>query len=83
MALPEIGRFLAENSAQFLGFEIDAGVLIRFLERYPQENAMRDLERWHVFETEHPPTFAGMYQFWICKNNHTNGAKNDLLSPSP
>ncbi len=44
---------------------------------------MLDLARWHVFETDHPQAFAGMYQFWIRKNNYTNGAKNDLLSPSP
>ena len=57
------GRFLAENSAQFLGFEIDAGVRRRFLERFPQEQAMLDLARWHAFETEHPQAFTGMYQF--------------------
>jgi hypothetical protein len=29
---------------------------------------VRDLDRWHAFETERPDTFAGMYQFWLQKN---------------
>jgi hypothetical protein len=29
---------------------------------------MRDLDRWHAFETEKPDTFVGMYQFWVQKN---------------
>jgi hypothetical protein len=30
---------------------------------------MRDLDRWHAFETARPDTFAGMYQFWIQKDS--------------
>jgi hypothetical protein len=26
---------------------------------------MTDLNLWHIFETENPHTFTGMYQFWI------------------
>ena len=28
---------------------------------------MIDLDRWHVFETENPKTFLGMYRFWVQK----------------
>ena len=28
---------------------------------------MTDLDSWHMFETENPTTFAGMYQFWVQK----------------
>jgi hypothetical protein len=26
---------------------------------------MTDLDGWHKFETSHPTTFSGMYQFWL------------------
>jgi hypothetical protein len=29
---------------------------------------MRDIDAWHVFETENPDTFANMYQFWVRKD---------------
>jgi hypothetical protein len=35
--------------------------------RFPEPAAIGDLDRWHVFETEAPDTFAGMYQFWVRK----------------
>ncbi len=28
---------------------------------------MTDLDQWHVFETENPMAFTGMYQFWVQK----------------
>ena len=28
---------------------------------------MTDLGQWHLFETENPDTFGGMYQFWVQK----------------
>jgi hypothetical protein len=28
---------------------------------------MIDLDLWHIFETENPVVFAGMYDFWIQK----------------
>jgi hypothetical protein len=33
--------------------------------RLQRKQAMRNLEHWHAFETRHPDTFAGMYQFWL------------------
>jgi hypothetical protein len=43
-------------------------VLRRYRARFPDDTSMTDLACWHVFETENPRTFAGMYQFWIQKN---------------
>jgi tetratricopeptide (TPR) repeat protein/SAM-dependent methyltransferase len=68
LTLPQIRAFLEENDLAFLGFEIDAAVLGRYGTKFPGEGAATDLDLWHVFETENPKTFAGMYQFWIQKN---------------
>ena len=35
--------------------------------RFPDDQTMTDLSRWHIFETENPAIFVGMYQFWIQK----------------
>lgn len=67
MTLPEIARFLGASDAELLGFIVDPGVMQRFQARFPQEAAIADLDLWHAFETEHPDTFAGMYQFWLRK----------------
>lgn len=63
--LPEIQRFLAENQLLFLGFEIDARTLHLYRCRFPNDPPATNLQQWHIFESENPDTFAGMYQFWI------------------
>jgi tetratricopeptide (TPR) repeat protein/SAM-dependent methyltransferase len=68
MTLPEIAGFLDESDAEFLGFIMDARIIERFKTRCPQDKSVSDLALWHVFETENPDTFTGMYQFWIRKN---------------
>jgi tetratricopeptide (TPR) repeat protein/2-polyprenyl-3-methyl-5-hydroxy-6-metoxy-1,4-benzoquinol methylase len=65
--LPEIGSFLRENRLDFLGFDLPGQVLQSFRRRFPSDKTMTDLELWHIFETENPSTFVGMYQFWIRK----------------
>jgi SAM-dependent methyltransferase len=65
--LPEITAFLAENDLSFIGFELDPPVLRRHAKRFPDDKAMTDLAHWHLFETENPKTFMGMYQFWVQK----------------
>ena len=67
MTLPQIGAFLAENELSFLGFELDAAINGRYRARFPATGAMADLDSWHIFETENPATFSGMYQFWVQK----------------
>jgi len=67
MTLPEIGSFLLQNQLQFLGFVLPGHVRENFRRRFPNEGTMTDLARWHIFETENPTTFTGMYQFWIRK----------------
>jgi SAM-dependent methyltransferase len=65
--LPEIAAFLAENNLRFIGFELDPAVQRRYAKRFPDDKAMTDLAQWHIFETENPKTFMGMYQFWLQK----------------
>jgi tetratricopeptide (TPR) repeat protein/2-polyprenyl-3-methyl-5-hydroxy-6-metoxy-1,4-benzoquinol methylase len=65
LTLPEISAFLSQNHLEFLGFDIDRHVLRTFRWRFPRDKAMTDLDLWHVFETENPAIFLGMYQFWI------------------
>ena len=65
--LPEISAFLNQNHLQFLGFETQGRVRQSYRCRFPDDQTMTDLSRWHIFETENPATFVGMYQFWIQK----------------
>ncbi len=76
MTLPEIKSFLEANGVQFAGFIQDSLTFGRFAARFPEQGAMSgfqrwraftDLDRWHLFETEAPDTFIGMYRFWIHK----------------
>jgi tetratricopeptide (TPR) repeat protein/SAM-dependent methyltransferase len=61
--IPEIKRFLVENGLTFLGF---AGPVAQaYRRRFPDDQAMTDLDRWQVFETENPMAFVNMYQFWV------------------
>ena len=67
MTLSSIDSFLRANNLTFLGFEIDAGVLRAYRQRFPTDRAATNLEQWQIFENENPDTFFGMYQFWIQK----------------
>ena len=68
MTIPQIKSFIAENGLKFIGFEFAPQVMQRYRESFGGDRFVRDLDRWHAFETERPETFAGMYQFWIQKN---------------
>jgi tetratricopeptide (TPR) repeat protein/SAM-dependent methyltransferase len=67
LSLPQIEAFLQENDLQLLGFELDATLLGQYRQKFPQDTSLTDLTLWHIFETENPKTFAGMYQFWVQK----------------
>jgi SAM-dependent methyltransferase len=64
LTLPQIAAFLAEHGLSFLGFELGAPALAAYRGRFG-EDAATDLAKWHLFESEHPDTFGGMYQFWV------------------
>jgi SAM-dependent methyltransferase/tetratricopeptide (TPR) repeat protein len=69
LTLPQIKTFLAANKLNFLGFTIDADTRRAYAQRFPQDAGMTDLDRWHMFETENPKTFLGMYQIWLQKKD--------------
>jgi Tfp pilus assembly protein PilF/SAM-dependent methyltransferase len=68
LTLPQIKSFLVENHLTLVRFNVDAEAGKKFMLRFPAEPAMRDIDAWHVFETENPDTFANMYQFWVRKD---------------
>lgn len=65
--LPDISAFLARENLTFLGFDLGARTRMQYRTRFPGDRSMTDLGLWHVFESENPATFLGMYQFWIQK----------------
>ena len=65
--LPAIKAMLARHDLELLGFEIDSTTRAAYAAAYPTDKAMRDFDSWQAFETRHPKTFAGMYQFWAQK----------------
>lgn len=67
VTLPQIAEFMAANALTFLGFDAEPELLHRYAQRYPADTAKTDLAAWHEFETEHPKSFAGMYQLWVQK----------------
>ena len=62
--LPEIKADLADHGLTFVGFEIGAEAQRLYVERFAEDKAMTDLDRWHALETDHPLMFVAMYQFW-------------------
>jgi 2-polyprenyl-3-methyl-5-hydroxy-6-metoxy-1,4-benzoquinol methylase len=66
--IPEIAAFLNENGLLFLGFELDAKIIERFQQKYPDAEALFNLDYWNAFEASNPETFIQMYLFSVCKN---------------
>jgi len=62
--LPEIKELLATLGLRLIGFLLAPHVAKSYAERFPEDRAMIDLDRWNAFEAEYPDTFAGMYVFW-------------------
>ena len=67
LTIPQIAAFLAENSLDFIGFELEAVVASQYRATFPDDPAMTDLVSWDAFERQYPSTFSGMYQFWVQK----------------
>ena len=65
--LPEIETFLRQYRLEFLGFDLPDNILQNCRRRFPDDKTLTDLARWHIFETETPSIFVGMYQFWLRK----------------
>lgn len=67
MRLSEIEDFLRNNALKFLEFQLEAPVLRAYRARFPGDPAATNFAHWRDFESDHPDTFFGMYQFWVQK----------------
>ena len=65
LTIPQIKSFLDQNGLIFIGFASEAEHAYR--RRFPEDEGLRDLDKWHRFETENPDVFVNMYQFWVQK----------------
>jgi tetratricopeptide (TPR) repeat protein/SAM-dependent methyltransferase len=65
LRLKEIIEALGLN---FVALTVDASVAKQYMARFPDDQTRTNLDYWHLFETENPNTFAGMYQFWVQKH---------------
>jgi hypothetical protein len=73
-SIPEIASFIAQNGLAFVGFDLDAFTLRRYITKFPHDAAMSDLASWDMFERAHPGTFSGMYQFWVQRRHELRSA---------
>jgi SAM-dependent methyltransferase/tetratricopeptide (TPR) repeat protein len=65
--IAQIKALLNDNGLTLLGFEISPDLRAHFLEQFPGEDSLTDLDKWDLFEAAHPETFIGMYIFYAQK----------------
>jgi tetratricopeptide (TPR) repeat protein len=66
--LAQVTALLERARLGFLGFMLaDPQPKLRYARRFPEDPGCTDLRNWERFETDHPHTFTGMYQFWCRK----------------
>lgn len=66
--LPQINECLADLDLEFCGFE-GGDILRAFKTAFSEDDDLLDLEKWQIFETNYPDSFAAMYQFWCQKRS--------------
>ena len=65
--IPQIEASLSSLGLKFCGFE-DGFTVQQFRESIDiYDNDLYELEKWALFEKEHPEWFPGIYQFWCQK----------------
>jgi SAM-dependent methyltransferase len=75
--IPDIAAFLKEHDLCFLAFEPfdDPAVIEEFHKQFADAADEANLDQWHLFETNHPKTFLGMYIFTVSKGISASGAQ--------
>jgi hypothetical protein len=63
--IPRVKAFLNEQQLTFQGFDLETSVLQKFRDQFPDEAALTDLNKWHIFEATNPRTFRSMYVFTV------------------
>ena len=64
--LPEIKKIINDLGLIFCGFE-DSKILNLFKKENKSSCDLYNLDKWHLFESNNPHIFRGMYQFWCQK----------------
>ncbi len=63
----ELKQLLEEAGLSILGVEIKRTEIAEsYLDQYPNDPAMKNLENWEAFEKENPNTFDKMINIWAC-----------------
>ena len=65
--LPQLKEYIRLLGLTFIGFSLDVSLMGQYQQQFPADRAQTNLDNWHIFETDHPDTFSGMYQFWVQK----------------
>jgi len=66
--LAEVAGLLDRTGLRFTGFQIeDHSIRATYLERFPDDPDLLNLDNWQTIEAEFPETFSEMYQFWCQK----------------
>ncbi len=64
----DLTQMLEQLNLRFLGFELsDQSVKYRYLQKFPSDPAMTNLENWDQYDQQYPDTFSGMLVFWCQK----------------
>ena len=67
-SIPQIQESLAELNLEFIGFQLSSVTSANlYLEKFPDDRDMSNLDNWHHLEQAHPETFNGMYDFYCRK----------------
>lgn len=64
--ISEIKQCLAQLQLNFCGFD-DQAIVQKFKTTNKGPKDIFDLDKWQIYETSNPTTFAGMYVFWCQK----------------
>ena len=66
--LRDVSKALDDLGLEFIGFDLAMpGVRKSYLELFPYDPTMVDLQAWDRFEQHNPSAFSGMYVFWCQK----------------
>ena len=63
----DLKALLIKHKLRLIGFQNVRGDLkTKYIDQFPQDTQMTNLDNWEKFEQSYPETFSGMMQFWCC-----------------
>ncbi len=64
----QLKELIEHLDVNFLGFSnLNNSIIERYQARFPKDKYLLNLRHWDTYETDHPATFAAMYQFYVQK----------------